>query len=424
MMLFNPAQCIRQNTLDFKPPLPSPVLQRLFQSILPLVCKQMLKGLSVEIDEQSLIHLKSIQGQRCLMLPNHPSEWDPCVLFDVAKRLNENFYFVAAREIFDYSYGLRGYFFQRLGVYSLVRGGHDRKSLKTSMDILVENKGRLVIFIEGEISNQNETLLPLESGVIQLALMALGELYKENSKQFDALPDMFLCPVGLRYQYEPRGLDKAIETSLYKLEEAVGLSSGTEGRNRYQRLHLLASALLSGVAKQLGCKLDLNAPLAQNVHQLSGFMLQKLEQVINLEPDDAMRYLDRIRKIRNTVDKILSQGDESTLYAKRLFNHQKAILHNFYADLDRVVNFIAIYDGYLQPDMEAGQMVELLRRMEKEVFGAFRLVHPRTAVVSAQKPLNLKGYFKDFLADRQATVTQLAIAVEQEIHAGIQAVRQ
>jgi 1-acyl-sn-glycerol-3-phosphate acyltransferase len=420
-MIFDPVRHARQNTLDFKPPLPNPVLQKVFHGILPLICNQVLEGLSVEIDEDSLSRLNAIRGERCLILPNHPSEWDPCVIFEVGKRLKENFFFVAAREVFDYSYGLRGWFFQRLGVYSLVRGSNDRKSLKTSMDILSQNKGRLVIFIEGEISNQNETLLSLESGVVQLAFMALQDLYKENAKNIDALPSLYVCPVGLNYQYETEGLDEAIEKALYQLEKAVNIKSAT-GSFKFERLQQLASEIFDKACAQLGYARNSEDSLADNVAALSGFMLGKLENVLNLPDDSSLNNLDRVRRVRNKMDKVLTQHNDEMMsdYEKCLVAHQRAVLKNCYEDLDRVVNFIAVYDGYLTSEMPLNRYVEMIRRLEREVFGNFKLCHPRKAHVQVREPINLKNHFQAFLADKRSIVQHLSTEIEREISSGIQ----
>jgi 1-acyl-sn-glycerol-3-phosphate acyltransferase len=414
-MMFDPAKHSRQNTLDFKAPKPDRVVQALFKLGLPLLNRYHMQGLSVEIDDASVQRLKSIQGIRGLILPNHPSEWDPCVLFEVARRLKENFFFVAAREVFDYTYGLRGWFFQKIGVYSLVRGYNDRKSLKTSIEILAQNKGRLVIFIEGEISNQNETLLPVEPGVIQLAFMALNDCYKETGKDISKLPSLYICPMGLYYAYNPMGIEAAMEHSIQQLEEAVNsLAVG----NIFNRIRAIAAQVMVGAAGQLGYTLPLDGTLAKNVKALSGFMLHKLEQVINIESNDSLPHLDRIREIRNTIDKILSNQENTTPYAKRLQLHQRKVLKNFYEDLGRVVNFIAIHEGYLKPDMP--HYIEILRRLEKEVFGEYRLVHPRTAIVTVPEPMDLKPHFEAFLADKKAVVAQLAGEVEKNIFDSIQ----
>jgi len=207
-MIYNPAEHSLQNRLDFKPPMPNALVRWLFYQVLPWLLRGIFGGLSVKVTGDGLARLAAVRGERCLLLPNHPSEWDPCVLFDMGRQLKEYFFFVAAREVFNYSYGLRGWLFQRLGVYSLIRGSNDRASFKTSMDILSENRGRLVIFVEGEISNQNESLLPLEGGVIQLALVALNDVYKSVGKSLEALPSMFVFPVAIRYEYHEAGLDE------------------------------------------------------------------------------------------------------------------------------------------------------------------------------------------------------------------------
>lgn len=417
--MFDPVKACRQNTLDFKPPIPNPIVQKFFNLMLPYLNKRVLGGLQVHVEEESLNKLKAIQGQRCLLLPNHPSEWDPCVLFDIGKQLKENFYFVAAREVFDYSYGIRGWFFQHLGVYSLVRGSSDRKSLKTSMGILSENKGRLVIFVEGEISQQNETLLPLETGVIQLAFMALNDVYKQTGKNLTDLPSLYICPIGLRYIYQPKGLTEAIEVALERLEKATGTEkNGTV----FERLRTLAATVLQHAAAQIGFPLNPELPMADNVSLLSNEMLLKLEHLINLKPQPELSYLDRVRCIRNKVDTVLTQAMEtSNTYQERLHTQQKEVLKNIYPNLDRVVNFVSIYDGYLQPDMATTRYVELIRRLEKEVFGVFQLLHPRTAHVQVSDPIDLKPYFSDFLNDKQATVQKLALDIEQKLYRGIQA---
>lgn len=419
MLTFDPARMARANTLDFKPPMPSPLVQKAFNMFLPQICKSVLNGLTIEIDPESLERLRARKGQRCLILPNHPSEWDPCVIFDIGRQLDENFFFVAAREVFDYSYGIRGWFFQRLGVYSLVRGSNDRGSFKTSMEILSQNRGRLVIFVEGEISNQNESLLPLESGVVQLAFMALNDAYKDCSKDLSKLPSLHVCPVSIRYVYDERGLEQAIEKAILNLEEATGLKSN--GVSRFERLRALAGSVLNGAAGQFGYELNADLPLAENVTALADFMLTKLEQIVNLPPDAELTYLDRIRRIRNLVDRILGQSltEETTDYEKRLFEHQKSVLKNFYLDLERVVNFVAIYDGYLNPDMSADRYVEMIRRLEKEVFGAYQLAHPRKGIVRVAEPVDLKDHFEDFLKDKRAVINRVTLDVEQKIFNGI-----
>jgi len=404
--------------MAFRPPLPSPLLQRVISLILPWVMRFNLYGLSVSLDSESLRRLKTVQGQRCLLLPNHPSEWDPWVLLAISKQLGEHFYYLAAREIFDRERNIRGWLLQKMGVYSVVRGAPDKDSFRTTKNILEKNLGRLVIFVEGEISNQNDSLLPLESGVVQLAFLSLLDLYKTNGKNIEALPSLYVCPIALKYFYHPKGLTLTIERSLAALEKEIGLTHTNQ--SEYERIREVCVVVLKASAQQFGFPLDENVSLFEQVRNLENFMLAKLEHVVGFTEDKSFSYLDRVRRIRNRLDRIIKDiPDNLSPYEHSLHEHQKAVLQNFYRDLDRIVNFIAIYDGYLAPDMTTARMVEIIRRLEKEVFGGYRLVHPRTAVAKVLEPLDIKTHFPAFLEDKKKITETLVSTLESNLYQAI-----
>lgn len=402
----------------FRPPQPDPLFQRFIRFFLPLIFRHALNGFSVQVDSASLERLRAIQDQRCLLLPNHPSQWDPWAMVEISRRLHENFFYLAAREVFDFHYGLQGWVFQRMGCYSVVRGASDKESFKTTREILSRNKGRLVIFVEGEISNQNDSLLPLEPGVLQLAFLSLQDLYKKAQKDLAQLPSLFVCPVAIKYFYDPHGLEKTIEKSIQSLERAVGLNAGDN--SLYERIRSIGTRVLEETAKQFGYPLSLEDSLYDQIRGLEHFMLTKMEQVLNLPDEPQLGYLDRVRRIRNRVDKVIKEiPEDQTAYQSRLHTHQKAVLKNFYWDLDRIVNFIAIYDGYIHPEMTPERCVEVLRRLEREVFGVYHLTHPRTAVLQVLEPIDLKDRFEAFLQDKKKTSEELIHEIEGGLYQAI-----
>jgi len=408
--------------MPFRPPIPNPLMQSVLLALLPVFFRFNLGKLSMSVDAESLNRLKAVKGQRCLLLPNHPSEWDSWILAALGKQLDERFYYVAAREVFDYNWGIRGWLFQKMGVYSLVRGASDKDSFRTTKDILGNNRGRLVIFVEGEISNQNDSLLPLEPGVLQLAFLSLQDCYKACGKDLAQLPSLYVCPLAIKYVYHPIGLGHTIEQSLQALEKAVGLQP--VGTLHYERIRSIGFTVLQNSARQFGYPLPEGAPLGEQILGLQNFMLTKLEQVVNLPYDAAMSYLDRVRRIRNTVDRVIRDVPEIlSPYQESLHDHTKAVLENFYLDLDRIVNFIAIYDGYMHPEMLSERMVEVIRRLEKEVFGAYQLVHPRTAVVQALQPIDLKDHFAAFLQDKKQVAESLIHDIETRMYQAITTAR-
>jgi 1-acyl-sn-glycerol-3-phosphate acyltransferase len=408
--------------MAFRPPLPNKLLQALIKMALPFFFKNALKGYSVEVDEESLQRLRAIAGERCLLLPNHPSQWDPWAMAALSKRLNENFYYVAAREVFDWMHGIQGWIMQHFGAYSVVRGASDKESFKTTKEILSQNKGRLVIFVEGEISNQNDSLLPLEPGVVQLAFLALQDAYKHVGKDLEKLPSLYVCPIAIKYLYNPKGLNETIEQAVSDLEKATGLTK--EDKSLYQRVRSVGLMVLKETSRQFGYPLSEEHSLDEQIQGVEDFMLTKMEQVVNLPYDPSLRYLDRVRRIRNSIDRVMKEvPEEQTLYEERLHEHQKAVLKNFYWDLERIVNFIAIYDGYIHPDMIPERYVEVIRRLEKEVFGSYHLVHPRTAVIKALEPVNLKSHFEAFLHDKKKVSEELIQDIEHNMYHAIVSTR-
>jgi 1-acyl-sn-glycerol-3-phosphate acyltransferase len=405
--------------LPFFPPQPSFLTEKLIKASLPLIFKEFLGEFSVYIEPNSMQKLETIKNERCLLLPNHPTPWDPWAMVFLSKKIRKSFFYVVAREIFERQWGIPGKLLQRMGCYSVIRGALDKDSFWTTKEILAQNRGLLTIFVEGEISNQNDSLLPLEPGIVQLAFLALQELYKQQSKaDMDQLPSLYLCPIAIKYFYSPHGLVKTIENAIQSLEKATGLSAN--GKGHYERIQALGLRVLEEAAKQLGYALNRTDSLMEQICGLEDFMLTQLEQAVNLQYDPHLRYLGRVRRIRNTVDRIVKEPTEPlTSYQHRLHDHQKALLKNFYWDLDRIVNFIAIYDGYVHPEMKLERYVEVIRRLEKEVFGHYCLQHPRTAVVQVRDPINLKSYFQAFLQDKKKASDALLAEIEHSLYEGI-----
>ena len=98
----------------------------------------------------------------------------------------------------------------RLGVYSVVRGAVDRDSFRMTRETLAKGGRKLVIFGEGEISHQNETIMPFESGIVQFGLWALNDMEKAGD-----LKPLYLVPVGIKYIYRNDMWDQ-IERGAYK----------------------------------------------------------------------------------------------------------------------------------------------------------------------------------------------------------------
>ena len=162
--------------LDFRPPKDNPALISVVKLFLPIYMKVKLHDTQVQPVAGAVERFDVVRGKRGMICPNHSNRHDPQVMFAFARIVKEDFNYIAAREVFDWDDGWNGWWIQRLGAYSVVRGAADRESFKMTRKIIAEGKKKLVLFPEGEISRQNDTLMALESGAAQLCFWAVEEL--------------------------------------------------------------------------------------------------------------------------------------------------------------------------------------------------------------------------------------------------------
>lgn len=399
----------------FCPPKPNPLVIGLLKAFLPSILKYACHGLTVTIFPEDIERLKQYRGERMLLLPNHPGLYDPHIMFTLSAALGEDFRFVAAREIFDSFRGVQGWLLQRAGVYSLVRGKTDRESFKTSKEVLVQGKNRLVVFIEGEISHENDVLIPFESGVIQLAYMALDEVRKKQAG--GQLPPLYAVPVGIRYRHNP-GAEKAVAAALARLERAVGVAPAEVDTDTYQRFRAIGEKIIAFQETFLSIKPPEAATLNDRIVAVKDKILKRMELFLDIRPEAGAPVLARIRAIRNRMDTLIYTYDDTahlSEYEHQMVERMRQTLKRFYEDLDRVVQFLTFQEGRVNEESgETGvdRQIELIRRLEKEVFGAPRTEFPRTAVVKAGEVINLADRYQAYQNNRKDTVQGVANDIE------------
>jgi 1-acyl-sn-glycerol-3-phosphate acyltransferase len=393
----------------------------LFKALLPFLMKTVLGGLSVEISKADLERLKEYEGRPMLLLPNHPTYLDPYVMFELSKRLGETFQYVCARELFDLDRGLRGKIFQSLGVYSVIRGAADRESFRTSKEILAKGLNRLVIFIEGEVSHENDTLIPFEPGVIQLAFWALEERLRQAKKDPSALstgsPDVYLAPVAIKYIMKSP-CHQAIEQSIHQLTTAVGLSLPAD-MPRYQKILEIGQTVLTIQEKRLNLHPSPEDSITERLERFKDRLLTKMELFLDIAVPPQTTILDRIRAIRNAMDKqIYTYQDPPSLspYAERMLEHVRLEFQEFYLELEKVVNMLVLKEGYIHENETPERYVDVLRRLEREVFGKPLINPPRTAVIKVGNIQNLMEAYPAYETSKKQTVQGIANQLEAEMY--------
>ena len=396
--------------LDFKPPKPNSLFIGVAQRLVPLVLRAPLKISKFVIDSESLEQLRGISDRPTVLVPNHADYADASLMFALSQRVGKPFHYMCARETFTGR--IRSFFMQRFGVYSVMRGGVDRESFRTTRKLLSEGKHPLVIFAEGEISRQNDTVLPFESGVTQLCFWALDDMAKA-----DAVEPLYVVPIGIKYIYNAEMWDE-IERSLTRLEREILPQGSPIADDLYGRLRQIGAAVVSILEREYKLRVDEDRALNERIEQLREHILSQMEEFMGVTPQASVLPRTRVRALKNLIDaEVYREMEEIPAYERQIHEQRLEKFQEFYPDLNRLFNFIAIYDGYVGENRSPERFLEVITRLEREVFGNSKPRGPRIAYMRFGAPKNLLDRYETYRQDKKQTVQDITLELETEVQA-------
>lgn len=401
--------------LDFRPPLDGPVLLNFVKAAMPAYMRVRMKGLSIKPVDGAVERFKVTAKQRAMICPNHSNRHDPQAMFAFSNAVGEDFNFVAAREVFDYDDGKNGWWLQHLGAYSVVRGAPDRESFKMTRKILAEGKKKLVLFPEGEISRQNDTLMPLETGAAQLTFWGVEELAKSHGSDNGSLPPIYVIPVALKYTY-PTDIRPALWQTLSMLEEKVGITHA-DTESFHERLKNISGKLMTTLEREYEFKPKEGASVTERLHELRTHVLQGVASQVKVTLQENGKQLDWVRQIRNKLDDyIYSDEHLETEYERKIHDEKTAKIKGFYRDMDRVVNFIAIYEQYFTESNTQERFADVLDRLESEILGHEPSIKgQRTVLVDVGEAIDMTKLYADYKQNKKGTINKVTEQLAQQI---------
>lgn len=389
----------------FLPPQQNPLLTRLIQSICYPVAYLLYK-ICLEVDEEDVAKLREISDRRVVYLPNHSNLDDGIVMFLLSARIGQLFNYVVAYEAFQ---GWIGKLMQKVGAYSIRRGVGDRYSIVQTLKILQQPQCKLVIFPEGGCSYQNETVIPFRSGAVELSFKAIAKLVKNN----DTIPDFYLVPVSLNYYY-PEATDAQIDRALSGLEQALSLKS--EG-DLYSRLINIGDRVLRDLETEYGVT-PKDSDLDKRIDSLRTRMLHYCENKLEIDPAIKLPDRERVYKIQHILS-LLSDPER-----------QPGIdYEHIYLTTVRLLNFDALYNGYVAEKPTPERFFATIDRLEREVFKIDRpkFKGRRRVVAKIGTPINLKEHWSDYHQNnsanhkpsRQHIIDDLTAKAQQMVQANL-----
>ncbi|MDH3973507.1 MAG: 1-acyl-sn-glycerol-3-phosphate acyltransferase [Deltaproteobacteria bacterium] len=398
----------RPKPFTFRPPGRNGAVIALIKFFLPLLLRKIPKVTQIDINDEGLVRLESLKGKRCILTPSHSGGYEPYLIMHLSKLLRQDYNYLAAMEAFERS-PLVGWILQRLGVYSIIRGTADRLSFQMTRKLIAEGRRWLVIFPEGQTCWQNDTVMPFQEGVTQLAFKACEEVVKKEDD-----PLLYFVPITIKYIYI-NDMHGEIDDSLRRLEGQLFHSSIDGMPSRYDRLRRIGEALLSANEKKYGLKPHSGDDLDSRIQAMKEFIISRTEAALNMSPRPGDTLLDRIRAAFNAVDRIVHVEPQGADYERKLLEENQQKARQLYDDLWRTLEFVAIYDGYVKETFTVERFMDVLFLLEMEVFGRRELWGPRKAVVRIGEPLNLKDYFEKYGEDKRGAVGEVTALLESGI---------
>jgi 1-acyl-sn-glycerol-3-phosphate acyltransferase len=353
-----------------------------------------------EVSVVGLERLASLKGQRAVVTPNHPTDMDPLALFELSRQAEEPFHYLASRESFSVPFF--GWLLQLCGAYSILRGVVDRAAIKTTRSLLVAGK-KIVMFPEGLTYGQNDTLMPFHEGVAQFGFWALEDL--------SGAGPLWYVPVGLRYRFmKPMG--EEIEQALERLEEHTGVTPG--GKSRYERLRAIGEKVVAGYEAAYHVRPSPGDTLDVRIDRMKDVWVSRAAGAIGVRDDPSLPLGDRIRAVVNGLDRMVIAEDASA-FTKRTMRRRHEETMPLYRDLERAGRFLATGARYIADHPSDERYLEVISRIEEELFGITQPLGPRRAEMVVGEPIDIAGMYQEYKHDPRGTVTALTCKLEEEV---------
>lgn len=178
--------------MHFKASKPIRVVQSIAQSLVPLYFGIFHRGTRLRVTPSTLAVFQELKDKPVIICPNHSHHEDGEVIFWLSAVAHQTFEIMTARELFEHYRGLEGFLLQRLGCYSVSRGVHDTQAVEFTEGLLEQGPRKVVIFPEGEVSHNSDTVSPLQLGAVFTGLEACMQLLHAGKS-----PDIYILPMAI-----------------------------------------------------------------------------------------------------------------------------------------------------------------------------------------------------------------------------------
>jgi hypothetical protein len=370
----------------------SAVFVSLGKLIWPLVLRVSHDVVGLNVMGDGLERFGKLAHKRTIICPSHPTSADGDLMFLFSRLVNENFHYVAASEIFRSLHGLYGWLMKLAGCHAVNRGRVDYRAYMAIRRDIIKGTNKIVMFPEGEISHQFDSLMPLEPGAAHFAFWALDELVNQG-----IVESMNLLPVALSYAYleDPR---YTFDLALDKLEEHLGVVAPVV--DQQERLHGIVGSLVSLLEDNYGYH-PTDKSLDERLARVRQAIFDRMCTAFGITPKGSE--IERAHILFEKLDRCRQDTHGEAPYASRLIQERKSLASLLVRDWRRLMN-LRFCLARCQGPYGFQEIGEALYLLELEVLGESLPSAKRMAVMNIGNPIDLQPSLALYRTDRHAAV--------------------
>jgi 1-acyl-sn-glycerol-3-phosphate acyltransferase len=365
----------------------------------------------LRLDSCDLEILKTIpQDSGLILTANHADETDFKVSIELSRRSPRKFFYMVNSEAFEEYRGIAGWWLQRLGGFSVEKGGADQTARRYAVNIVKERDTALVIFPEGDIYYLNDLVQPFKTGAVHMGLQAVSEAQETPSDW-----TVYLLPVAIKYRYRKK-IESILNKRIRKMERCL-----------FKRIRYLTfQGQLTRIMAKLLKRQELFANIQKHYQKLTSLkerlretqvaVLSKVESKYpQARIDPKMQLIDRTQKMIFFLREQLNQ--------RKFFSSETRLqLKNDLKKLKVVIQMAGWQPQYTDLDPSEERLAETVMNLEREVFGKKRS-HPlgnRYVFVRIGEPVDLGKYVESYKKNPSSISHRIAEELRDKIQSLIE----
>lgn len=360
----------------------------------------------LRINPQDLKIIKSIpKGSGLMVTANHADETDMKICMELSRRSGRRFTYMITSEAFEECHGIAGWWLQRLGGFSVEKGGMDKAAWRYSIDVVKKGRDALVVFPEGEIYYLNDLVQPFKTGVVHIGLKAITEVRKTR-------PDWtaYILPLAIKYRY-PKTIVSALNKKIQGMEKHLLV----------RKTYLTFQEKLFGIMANLLKRQELLGHT-----KITSAQLKKLkEEVRTTQAEILLKMESKYKQVKFKPKTLFVERAQKMLFfLRQQLNHKKLLsaetraqLQKDFDELKKVVQMAGWQPQYIDLNPSEERLAETVMKLEREIFGKKR-PHPlgrRDVYIRIGKPIDLGAYAEAYKEDSSTTSHQIAEELRDNI---------